>query len=317
MDAGQYQDGVRLSAGERRQLLERLETLSAGNPGSTRRQHERLEYHAPSIPITIRHPGGTDAYFRVCSRNLSSGGIGVLYAGFVHPETECELLLVDVHGKLHPVLGHVRSCRHVYRRVHELGIAFKERLDPRMFVGVMAKVTSRVEPAGSTPQLAGIALVQSTANEELRLFQKCIATVGMQMVEVETLGQILDAVSRMEVQTIFCHLADPQRVGSLCQRIRDTGYNGPLIGLTNLPDCAAAATLGLDGYHEVLVRPVTDTAVYRALETAGHSYGLHGESAPILTTLDPRNSNTGELVRFFTTLAHQAADQIEGALASG
>ena len=296
---------------ERRQLLERLEQLSAGRAGATRRQFERVEYQAPAIPITIRHPGGTDAHFRVCARNLSAGGMGILYAGFVHPGAECEIALVDLHGVTHPIIGHIRSCRHVYRRVHELGIAFSDRLDPRLYVGVAAKVTSRLETANATPQLAGIAVVQATEGDELKLFQKCLATDGMQFVDVETLGQVLDAVSRMEVNAVFCDLGDPQRVATICDRVRATGYTGPLIGVTNLPGCAQAATLGRDAWHEVLIRPVKTAAVYRALETAGHSYGLHGESAPIFTTLDPTAANTKDLVRFFATLAHQAAEQIE------
>ena len=68
---------------------------------------------------------------RVCARNLSAGGFSCIHGGYLHPGSECQVVLPRREGG-DPVAvnGTIVHCRHVEGSYHEVGIRFTEEIEP-------------------------------------------------------------------------------------------------------------------------------------------------------------------------------------------
>lgn len=127
-------DHVRLCREARAKLIDSLDRREAqAQAGAERRNEPRDRYRATRVPIVLHQPGGTQIACLACARNLSSLGIAVIHASFVHDGTRCWLLLTDHAGAITLVPGTVRHCVHVEGRLHEVGIEFDDAIDPEEF----------------------------------------------------------------------------------------------------------------------------------------------------------------------------------------
>ena len=136
MEEPEFNSHLQINAAERDQMLARLDAFARSSGGEREsRSEKRWPYRTSNIALIVQHPGGGAGRFLVCSRNLSAGGIGFIHGGYLHPGSECSILLRDRDGSPMALAGKVVYCRHLNGRYHEIGIKFSERIDPVRILG--------------------------------------------------------------------------------------------------------------------------------------------------------------------------------------
>ncbi|MEM6553840.1 MAG: hypothetical protein AAF750_17115 [Planctomycetota bacterium] len=139
-------DLLRFTPSDWSRLVQQLEQDPEFKPpadaGSTRPPLDRL-----TLTLEIQHPGGGDTLHRVYGHWLSPRHAGLIHAGFVYPQSTCQLQghTFPAHGKpsvgsatacVHPkVPGRVEACRLIHGRVHELIVCFDEELPLAELIG--------------------------------------------------------------------------------------------------------------------------------------------------------------------------------------
>jgi hypothetical protein len=123
--------GIRLSDRERAALGKAMGIHS----GNERRRHRR--YMLPrefTLVVRVQQPGGTRALFSVTPRDMSLSGIGFFHASYIHPGTQCIMMMRTLKGQGVSIPGTVVRCRHVSGRIHEVGALFEKEIDVEAFV---------------------------------------------------------------------------------------------------------------------------------------------------------------------------------------
>ena len=121
---------------EDRQVQDIVEDLDGHlcDRAASRRSQRRFRYRHIECSARIRQPGDVQPrWFKVATRNLSSGGASIMHGGFVHPRSEIVLLLLTIQSKTVEVTGEVRSCRYIHSGVYEVCIQFTEPIHPETF----------------------------------------------------------------------------------------------------------------------------------------------------------------------------------------
>lgn len=113
------------------------EKLDRDDPDLTsQRSHRRITYRKLSqIAVAIRQADGKWGKYVVRSRDLSSGGIGFIHGSYIHPGSECRVILKDCQGQVICLDGVVKCCELVEGTAHNVGVQFNEEIDIASFVG--------------------------------------------------------------------------------------------------------------------------------------------------------------------------------------
>jgi CheY-like chemotaxis protein len=253
-------DHLRLNPGQRHQLLGRLDRSPEPETAKCKRQHARLEYRALDIAVSVTHPGGSRSRLLVCSRNLSAGGIAFLHGGFLHPGTECSMVLIRRDGTPLAVMGNVRHCRHLQGSVYEIGIQFNREIDPTAVI-IPSDLDDKViahglHPSVKIPNLRGRLLIVDDSAADRRLFSHQMQATGLEIVAVDTSGAALDAIRKQRFTAVVCglDLADGSGIYAV-RRMRECGYNGPILILTAEISARLLAEVRAAGANELLGKP--------------------------------------------------------------
>lgn len=119
-------ESVKLSEADRKLLLERLQMHDSAALQRSQRASARLQLpDSITIQVLVCHPGGGEVLVRAVVKDVSRTGMGMLYGGYLHLETQVLARFVDREGA--PILlqgGKVVRCTHVRGVVHEVGIRF-------------------------------------------------------------------------------------------------------------------------------------------------------------------------------------------------
>ncbi|MEM8738795.1 MAG: PilZ domain-containing protein [Planctomycetota bacterium] len=100
-----------------------------------RRIYERKRYSKTlRCIVRLKQSAGPAAVYQVHTRNLSAGGVGFFFGGYLHPGTACHLALMDREGRGHVLGGAMRWCRHVAKTLHECGVQFDQPIDVERFL---------------------------------------------------------------------------------------------------------------------------------------------------------------------------------------
>jgi hypothetical protein len=128
--------GIRLSERERAALSKAMGIHS----GAERRRHTR--YLLPkefALVVRVVQSGGHASIFSVTPRDLSTSGLGFFHATYIHPGTECTLMMRTLNGDPISIKSTVMRCRHVSGRIHEVGCLFEHEVDVETFISDMSK----------------------------------------------------------------------------------------------------------------------------------------------------------------------------------
>lgn len=218
-------------------VLDRLDAAHESG-ASDRRSDERYVYRVKSCIIHMQSPGaGTSMAYQVPTRNISSGGMGFLHGGFVHPGTRCVVQLISMHGTWKNAEATVVFCRYVEGLVHDVSVQFDHQVDPAEYCSQAVK--TRVLLADDDPsvsRLVKLFLEQLNADVEL-------AENGR--IAVEKAQQNVYDVILMDIEM-------PVLDGiEAVKQLRGKGYSGTIVaatGLTEPADRQRCLEAGCDRY---------------------------------------------------------------------
>ncbi len=119
-------ESVKLSEADRKLLIERLQMHDSAALQRSHRAAARLQLpDSITIQVLVCHPGGGEVLVRAVVKDISRTGMGMLYGGYLHLDTQVLARFVEKDGT--PIFvqgGKVVRCTHVRGVVHEVGIRF-------------------------------------------------------------------------------------------------------------------------------------------------------------------------------------------------
>lgn len=263
----EFTNHLHLDSAEQSKLLCRLDQGSVAGKSAERRRHKRCEYRAEEIAMIVQHPGGGSGRFLVCARNISASGLSLIHGGYLHPGTECRLLLARADGSPMALSGEVIHCRHIGGHHHELGIRFLNEVDPYEIL-----TPEQIEEAGGLvsgrelPTLGGSILVVDGSTTDRRLLVHHLKGTGVEITPAATPGAALDAVRKREFGLVLCDLSlkeeDPAR---MIEQMRSYGVTCPIVVLTAETDLKRLLRARSAGANEIIGKPYSLDALITVL----------------------------------------------------
>jgi len=232
-----FRDLLRLDEGERRDLLDRLdhaarvENTNVRQAGRNCRTHERFDYRRYAVPIRIDHPGGSTAQLLVCTRNISSGGLAFVNAGFVHHGTRCRMVLAATDGTKSAVAGEVVNSRHLKGALHEVSVRFDRPIDVEAYVERSTTDETTDETTGESGAVVAARVLCMEPSEELRTALQAVAgEVNIGLAFVDGADELETAAAAETFDAVILAISAIEGAGGgLCERLRRTGYQGPIV----------------------------------------------------------------------------------------
>ncbi len=217
------------------QLVERLDRESKAPKNDSRRSGERFTYRAGVIPCMTFDTNGTRRQSVIYPRNISSGGISLVHRGYLHSGTEIHLVLRTRDGEPMIIKGLVRTCRHLSKMLHEIGVQFEEKLDPADFCepDVIEAALAAARKHNPLPKLTGRILFVADSADEQRQFQASLASTGVSIEIAGCIGAAIDALKTKNYDVVITDDSlEAITADKLFATLRAQSHTGPIICLT-------------------------------------------------------------------------------------
>jgi CheY-like chemotaxis protein len=297
---------------ERSKLLCRLDDGPAALPEHDRRRWKRWEYRVSDIAVIVSHPGGGAGRFLVCTRNLSNGGLSFIHGGYIHPGSECRVVLPRRDEPPLAVPGVVVHCRHLESSHHEIGVQFLEEVDAT----ALLTSTGYAGLGGSTesvelPTLEGEALVVDQSTADQRLLTHHLSATGLGLMMVDTPGQALDAVRRQDFALVLCDLNLELDAVRMIEQMRGAGFKGPIVVITAEQRVERLVKARDAGANEIIGKPYNPAYLASLLAEWLEASPVE---RPIFSTEETK-PGMGELIVDFIEGAQLNAQRLEKAVA--
>ncbi len=305
---------IRLNTAERGKLLGRLDETPVGANEDDRRRSKRWEYRRSDIAVLVQHPGGGTGRYLVCARNISAGGISFIHGGYLHPGSECQIVLPRRDGMPLPVTGIIVHCRHLEGCFHEIGIRFAQELDTASLLPQSEDGESEAgDQTLELPALDGQVLVVDRSHSDRKLLTHHLTATGVTLTMVDTTGAALDAIHRRQFEIVLCDLNLEGDIVRMITQIRETDYQGTIIVVTaeNVPARLVEARAA--GANEIIGKPFSP--LYLASVLAEWLEATPGDH-PIYSSLEEK-PGMPELIGEFIEQAQRMARQLEKSLDAG
>lgn len=307
-----------ITEAERNRLLDKLDQSELSRPRNPRRGTARVEYRVRDIPLSVNHPGGGVGRYIVLGRNLSTGGVSLLHAGYIHPGSECRLALTLPRGGAKTLIGTVVFCRLAAGKIHEVGVQFKDKIDLAEFAVPEAKrLSDDPESRACSAPIHGTALLIAASEAQKRLLTTRLRQSGLDVTAVDNAGAGADQARLLPYRVIVCDMALPEPgPEALLKRLRENGYTAPVVGAAaeeGPADAQRAADMGMNG---CIQRPVNHDAMHRMLLRVIRESGGAEADAPIRSSM-AGETGAEELIEFFINHARQACAAITSAVSAG
>ena len=303
-----FHNHVRLNSIERSKLLCRLDQ-SPEHAGRDRRHYKRWEFRMSDIAVLVQHPGGGTGRYLVCARNISAGGLSCIHGGYIHPGSDCKVVLPQRDGHPFAVDGVIVHCRHVQGSDHEVGIRFLQEIDPSVLVGQPVEGELAEDDRSDMPTLEGRMLVVDPSPAERALLNFQLSETGLTMEMVESTGAAIDLVRRETYQLLLCHLHLGEPVIRMIKQIRRVGFKEPIIVMTGESTPGLLAEARAAGANEIIGKP--RHPVYLASMIA-EWLEVPGLDNPVYSTLEEK-PGMAEIIADYVNDVQNKLRQIEKA----
>jgi len=296
-----FHSHVRLNNVERSKLLCRLDD-APGHAGRDRRRYKRWEYRMSDIAVLVQHPAGGTGRYLVCARNISAGGLSAIHGGYIHPGSECKIVLPRREGSPFAVSGVIVHCRHIEGSYHEIGIRFTQEVDPAALVPQMIPDGGENgDPDSDMPALEGRVLVVDQSPADRKLMTHNLSGTALILKMVSSSGAAIDAVRKHDYDLILCDLHLENDAVRMIQQIRENDYKGPIIVVTAESSASRLTEARAAGANEIIGKP--HSAAYLASLLA-EWLDVPGVDRPIYSNLE-ETAGMAELVADFVDDVHK------------
>lgn len=310
-------DRAILSDAERIRLLDQLDQADGLAVG--RRKSPRLEYRLAGVPVTIEHSGGGRARVFAPTRNISTGGIGLLVTCFLHRGTRVVVTLPGVSGKPRACAGTVAYCRFLGGRIHEIGVSFIERVNVEEFCGPEARVASddTPKPPEEPKPLSGVVVVVCPREAERVLTVSRLRQCGLDAAGVDSVGGAIDRVRRLGASAVVCDMKlSGDDLSALVMSLGELSAALPVVGLVYPAQPEGVKDAIQSGMAACLEGPLSRGHVYETMQrvlSASSGYVPTGESLQ----RRPDDAQSVDMVRYYLGLIKEAVRQINQAIEAG
>jgi CheY-like chemotaxis protein len=263
------------------ELLDRFDGPDAGR-ADPRRGYVRWPFRRTSVQMRLTHPSGAVTTIQVACRNISRGGMAALHNSYLHPGTRCKVLLPHPEETQRILEGTVVRCTHRSGVIHELGIAFKEPIDPRDYVRPDPLADSFSLEKVNPEDLTGTVMCADGSEIDRRIFRHFLRDTPL---KVATAGTVEEAVAQLDdsCELVVADLA-LARDRALIATLRERAAI-PLIIASSDTSPEVRELLRELGADAFLAKPLTQRVLLRAIAEflvvrRGAKNGKAGVSVP-------------------------------------
>lgn len=304
---------------ERTRLLDKLDMADQQRGKSPRRATARLEYRVRDIPLSVNHAAGGFGRYIVQGRNLSSGGISLLHAGYLHNGTECRMALTLPRGGAKTLMGKVVFCRLAGGAMHEIGVQFSEKIDLDEFASPdLKRMNDDPEARAAMQPLRGNVLLVAASEAERRLLEARLKQSGLNPTAVDRAGAAVDQVKLFpySLAVVDLNLPDPG-TAALVESLKAAGFLGSIVGLAgddSPTENGRAIDMRMQG---CIMKPLRHEAMHTLLSKVMRSNTNKVDDGATITSTLAGESGVDDLINFFLTAAREAALAIASAVQKG
>jgi len=247
-------------------ILDRLDEQDEEN-AQNKRKEVRLPYRRAGLRLCVTHPGGGTAEREVIGRNLSLQGAAVLYDGFLHPGTKCQLVLSKRVGGQEQIRGRLRYCRHIQGAYHLIGLEFDDPIAPKLYVDPSVWASVAKEITINPSSLGGSLLVIDDLPMNLAVLTRYLQATAVKVTGANTGAEALTAsrASRFDAIVTELNFDNGERGEQIIVRIRETGFRGPIIVTSAENNTERIAAAWAAGASAVLAKPFTRERLFSTL----------------------------------------------------
>lgn len=308
-------DTLKLPESQLETLLSDLERATREPFANSQRGSRRWSMSLQRVVVTFQSERGE--HHHVCvPRNISTDGAAVLHGGFVYVSTPCRIAMRDLKGRAVSLPGRVVRCRLVRGTMHDIGIEFDSRINPREFIDFGAEVPFNIERV-EKDRLVGRLLVI----EDNRADQKLIAHHFKDTkLEIQYASDAANGLTMLREQPdlVLCDMDLPEKSGlDVTREARSAGFPGPIVLMATSKDRELRAEAIEAGANEVIRKPFKGELLLRA--AAEFLMGLETEN-PERGRIVPKLENselTSELVCDYVDDLRRKCDEIAELLDKG
>lgn len=293
---------LRLNQRELHKLLENYEQNESGSQVPDR-EFVRWSYRVESVNLVIEHSSGNRVTLPVATRNISRGGISILHSAFMHPGTQCEILLKVPGGTTQTVPGTVRRCGHVSGRVHEIGIQFKQQISTKDLLGLdplnEAYSLERVDPA----RLHGSVLLVTDSEMDRELYMTYLEDTNLDVSAADTIDVAVARVQKNADIVLADYYINDNTAPDLINALTEAGCDVPVVVLTSDKSEQALDAIRDSNAMGILTKPATKDRVLQSLAEFLHA---DGDGGPLYSTLTNEDPEYPLLNRFLSEISRIA-----------
>lgn len=261
LDAREIEELISLAGGDR---------LHAAPPRRARKS-ARIPMRGMRTCAKVQHPGGGANSWQVCLIDLSDGGLGMIYPGFLHIGTRLVVTLPRPGAEPISVPGKVTWCRFLRKQFHAVGVAWDKPIEARDFVETAAWLESvSTGDAASASRLGG-RLIHLCANPiEHQLLKMHTSETELRVVWARDTGPLLDAIRTAPADILVLDVdsmgPDPAQ---LIRTVRFEQFLGPALLAASQahPD---AEKLLIDDKVQQVLKPLTQESLINSIRRLMH-----------------------------------------------
>tara|TARA_Y100001933_G_scaffold263639_1_gene325945 strand:- start:18 stop:1190 length:1173 start_codon:yes stop_codon:yes gene_type:complete len=225
----------------------------------------RFDVEGLRVVMTVMHPGGSLTASESVLLDLSEGGAGVLYPGFVHQDSTCVVHIDTLQKERLQIAAQSVWCRFIGRTIHAVGVRWLEKVDVRKFVSSRDWLEQMAESDDfSSSDLSGRLLAVGIDDLELTLLQSYLSDTTIRIDTAKDSGAAIDRLAAEGFDFVMVDSDNPEAgAHTLHAHIRSAGTQEPMLFVTSKPD----GVLGLESAAgvSILSRPYSADMVIGAL----------------------------------------------------
>lgn len=246
----QFQDLLGLTPGQRDILLSGLPVAQGRRP-----------YRVSGVPVVIVHPGGSASSYLVTTHSIWWRGLRFMHGGFLHPDSECRLLLRTLSGQPRRIGSRVRSCRLLRDRIHDIEIEFDTPVDVALICDASEWQEQGPEQetaaADEIAESDAMALLLGESEVDRAIIAEMLGGAGLGVATASSVEETIERLSSAEFRIVVADLDHcPPPAPALVKRLRESGLAAPLLGVTSQTDAGKLRELRQAGLTAAVASPV-------------------------------------------------------------
>lgn len=270
LDAREMEELLSLCGGER---------MHSG-PVRRARKAARVPMRGSRTCAKVHHPGGGVSFWEIGLIDISDGGLGFIYPGFLHVGTRLLVMLRKSGGGETAVPGRVIWCRFLRKQYHAVGLTWEQPIESREFVASSDWIESMSNSdTDTTTRLSGRLIHLCSNPVEHQLLKMQTSDTDLRVEWARDTGSLLDGVRTAPADVV---VVDAEAMGAspadLLRTLRFEQHMGPIL-ITASPACPGAEALRIDDDIHLLAKPLTQDALMASIRT-----GLHQNPNPLSGT---------------------------------